>query len=168
MGAGELWWTDELNPARELVAAGGGCVAGAAEREAEGGAGNAMPGELCGSLSSARAAAARGRGVRPPSMGGATRRASLDAVGGVAWRRARRAGEGASALGRAEARRGEAHAGASLGRLRPWARSEAAAREGGKSLFHLYFQGIFKCHLSNIIFSKKMTSFENSPRMKVA
>ena len=51
MGAGELWWTDELNPARELVAAGGGCVAGAAEREAEGGAGNAMPGELYGSLS---------------------------------------------------------------------------------------------------------------------
>ena len=65
-------------------------------------------------------------------------------------------------------RRGEARAGASLGRLRPWARSEAAAREGGKSLFHLYFQGIFKCHLSNIILSKKMTSFENVPKMKVA
>ena len=32
----------------------------------------------------ARAAAARGQGVRPPSTGGATRRASPDAVG--AWR----------------------------------------------------------------------------------
>jgi len=116
--------------------------------------------------SSARAAAARGRGVRPPSTGGATRRASPDAVGGVARRRARRTGEEPARW--AGPRRGEARAGASLGWLRPWARSEAAAREGGKSLFHLYFQGIFKCHLSNIILSKKMTSFENVPKMKVA
>ena len=76
------------------------------------------------------------------------RRASPDAVGGVARRRARRAGEGASALGWAEARRGEARAGASLGRLRPWARSEAAAREekkyfskySFKEFLHVIFQ----------------------------
>jgi len=36
-----------------------------------------------------------------------------------------------------------------------------------KILFHLYFQEIFKCQLSNIILSKKMTSFENVPKMKV-
>ena len=121
MGAGELWWTDELNPARELVAAGGGCVAGAAEREAEGGAGNAMPGELCGSLSSARAAAARGRGVRPPSTGGATRRASPDAVGRAEAGQARRwAGPR-----RGEARRAREARWAGFG----WrARNEAAAR----------------------------------------
>jgi len=67
-------------------------------------------------------------------------------------------------LGRGEAR---GAAGCWLGRLRPWARSEAAAREGEKALFDLYFQGIFKCQLSNIILSKKMTSFENVPKMKV-
>ena len=96
---------------------------------------------------------------------------------GVALRRARecgRAGERAGALGWAEALwagAGEARGvrvGGWLGRLRSWARSEATAREVGKSLFHLYFQGIFKCHLSNIILSKKMTSFENVPKMKVA
>ena len=47
--------------------------------------------------SSARTAAARGCGVRPPATGGATRRASSDAVGSVARRWARRAGEGSSA-----------------------------------------------------------------------
>ena len=66
------------------------------------------------------------------------------------------------------AERGEARAGGWLGRLRSWARSEAAAREGEKALFQIYFQGIFKCHLSNIILSKKMTSFENVPKLKVA
>ena len=84
---------------------------------------------------------------------------------GAARAGARRQARRGAVLGWAE--RGEARAGASLGRLRPWARSEAAAREGGKSLFHLYFQGIFKCHRSNIILSKKMTSFENVPNMKV-
>ena len=67
-------------------------------------------------------------------------------------------------LGRGEAR---GAAGCWLGWLRPWARNEAAAREGEKALFPIYFQGIFKCHLSNIILSKKMTSFENVPKMKV-
>ena len=47
--------------------------------------------------SSARTAAARGRGVRPPATGGATWRASPNAVGSVARRWARRAGEGSSA-----------------------------------------------------------------------
>ena len=91
---------------------------------------------------------------------------------GRAWRGASAAGARGGRLARrwAGLGRGEARgaAGCWLGRLRPWARSEAAAREGGKSLFHLYFQGIFKCHLSNIILSKKMTSFENVPKMKVA
>ena len=47
--------------------------------------------------SSARTAAARGRGVRPPATGGATWRASPDAVGSVARRWAWRTGEGSSA-----------------------------------------------------------------------
>ena len=36
MVVGELWWTNELNPARELVVAGGGCVAGAVRARGEG------------------------------------------------------------------------------------------------------------------------------------
>ena len=66
--------------------------------------------------SSARAAAARGRGARPPPTGGATRRASPDAVGGVARRQVRRVGEGASALGWAEARRAREAGWADFGR----------------------------------------------------
>ena len=89
---------------------------------------------------------------------------------GAARQRAGARRQASAALGWARPRRGEARdaAGCWLGRLRSWARSEAAAHEGGKSLFHLYFQGIFKCHLSIIILSKKMTSFENVPKMKVA
>ena len=84
--------------------------------------------------------------------------------------RQRQARGGRPARRWARPRRGEARgaAGCWLGRLRSWAKSEAAAREGGKSLFQIYFQGIFKCHLSNFILSKKMTSFENVPKMKVA
>ena len=116
--------------------------------------------------SSARATAARGRGVRPPLLVAPRGGQALTWSG--AWR-----GDGRGAREKEPARwagprRGEARTGASLGRLRPWAKSEAAAHKGGKSLFHLYFQGIFKCHLSNIILSKKMTSFENVPKMKVA
>jgi len=92
--------------------------------------------------SSARAAAARGRGVRPPSTGGATRRASPDAVGRAARAGARRQAGRGVVLGWAE--RGEARAGdagwAGFGRR---ARSEAAAREGEKSFFQIYFQGNF-------------------------
>ena len=84
---------------------------------------------------------------------------------GAARAGARRQARRGAALGWAE--RGEARAGGWLGRLRPWDRSEAAAREGEKVLFQIYFQGIFTCHLSNIILSKKMTSFENVPKMKV-
>ena len=102
----------------------------------------------------------------------ATRRERPDAVG--AWR-----GDGRGAREKEPAlwagpRRGglERRGGGDL--LARWAgfgrraRSEAAAREGEKSFFQIYFQGIFKCHLSNIILSKKMTSFENEPKMKVA
>ena len=53
------------------------------------------------------------------------------------------------------------------GRLRPWAGNEAAAHEMKEAFFNLYFQEIFKCQLSNIILSKKMTSFENVPKMKI-
>ena len=44
---------------------------------------------------------------------------------------------------------------------------EAGGPRLRKALFHLYFQEIFKCQLSNIILSKKMTSFKNVPKMKV-
>ena len=74
------------------------------------------------------------------------------------------AGRAGAARGWAEARRAR---GLCWAGLRGWAESEAAARENRKILFHLYFQGIFKCYLSNIILSKKMTSFENVPKMKV-
>ena len=90
-----------------------------------------------------------------------------DARRGASAGRRAEAGQARRGAGLGWAKRGEARAGGWLGRLRSWARSEATAREGGKSLFHLYFQGIFKCHLSNIILSKKMTSFENVPKMKV-
>ena len=69
-------------------------------------------------------------------------------------------------LGRAEAKR------TALREAR-WAgfgrgpRNEAAAHEGRKEIFKLYFQEIFKYQLSNIILSKKMTSFENVPKMKI-
>jgi hypothetical protein len=46
--------------------------------------------------------------------------------------------------------------------------SEAAAREREKYIFQLYFQGIFKCPLSNIILSKKKTFSGNDPKIKVA
>ena len=91
-----------------------------------------------------------------------------DARRGASAGRRAEAGQARRGAGLGWAERGEARAGGWLGRLRSWARSEATAREGGKSLFHLYFQGIFKCHLSNIILSKKMTSFENVPKIKVA
>ena len=129
--------------------------------------GNEPASALASAGEGGRVGAGSGRGCRRMV---ATRRASSAAVGtrGAARQRVgvRRQARRGAALGWAE--RGEARAGGWLGRLRSWARSEATAREGGKSLFHLYFQGIFKCHLSNIILSKKMTSFENVPKMKVA
>ena len=55
---------------------------------------------------------------------------------------------------------GPASAGGPEARRRP--------RKIEMEFFSIYFQEIFKCHLSNIILSKKMTSFENVPKMKVA
>ena len=75
------------------------------------------------------------------------------------------AGRAGAARGWAEARRAR---GLCWAGLRGWAESEAAARENRKTLFHLYFQELFKSQLSNLILSKKMTSFENVPKMKVA
>ena len=112
-----------------------------------------------GRLRRAAASTAHGRHVAGTLCRGRARGAARQRAG--ARRQARRG----AALGWAE--RGEARVGGWLGRLRSWARSEAAAREGEKVLFQIYFQGIFTCHLSNIILSKKMTSFENVPKMKV-
>ena len=75
------------------------------------------------------------------------------------------AGRAGAARGWAEARRAR---GLCWAGLRGWAGKEAAARENRKTLFHLYFQELFKSQLSNLILSKKMTSFENVPKMKVA
>ena len=55
---------------------------------------------------------------------------------------------------------GPASAGGPEARRRP--------RKIEMEFFSIYFQEIFKCHLSNIILSKKMASFENVPKMKVA
>ena len=87
----------------------------------------------------------------------------------------RRAGTGAARaeVGQTRAGLGWAKAKHAVLREARWAgfsrgpRSEAAAREGRKENFKLYFQEIFKYQLSNIILSKKMTSFENVPKMKV-
>ena len=91
----------------------------------------------------------------------------MRASGGAAWAWA---GEAAAGPRRsAEAgQRGAAREGLCWAGLRGWAESEAAARENRKTLFHLYFQELFKSQLSNLILSKKMTSFENVPKMKVA
>ena len=87
-----------------------------------------------------------------------------DARRGASASRRAEAGQRGAGLGRGEARaRGLRWAG-----LRGWAGKEAAARENRKTLFHLYFQELFKSQLSNLILSKKMTSFENVPKMKVA
>ena len=40
--------------------------------------------------------------------------------------------------------------------------------KGEKPFFKFYFQGIFKYQFSNTLLSKKMTSFENVPKIKVA
>ena len=82
---------------------------------------------------------------------GAARR---QAVHGAGLRRTRGAREAGAAAGRAGFGRGP--------------RNKAAAREKRKAFFKLCFQEIFKYQFSNIILSKKMTSFENVPKMKVA
>jgi len=83
------------------------------------------------------------------------------ATGAARGRRSQRA------LGWAEARwvgtaRGQAGPPVRLGRKR------GGGPRRRKTLFHLYFQELFKSQLSNLILSKKMTSFENVPKMKVA
>ena len=122
----------------------------------EGGRVGAGAGRGCHAAGDADAWSPRGESVLTRSGRGA-------ATGAARRRRSQRAG-----LGRGEV--GWSGAGASLARWAGFgrrARSEAAAREGEKSFFQIYFQGIFKCHLSNIILSKKMTSFENVPKIKV-
>ena len=107
--------------------------------------------------SSARTATARGLGVRPPATGGATRRAISDAVGRAAWRgaglgRARRGARGGFA--------GPASAGEPEARRRP---------AKGKNPFSKYIFKEFLNAIFQILFlSKKMTSFENEPKMKIA
>ena len=87
--------------------------------------------------------------------------------------------------GRASAEAGQARRWAGLGWRGTWRwhRRLAVAGQAGfgrgpetrrrpanekSPFFHLYFQENFKCQLSNIILSKKMTSFENVPKIKVA
>ena len=90
----------------------------------------------------ASAAASAEVGERVGAGAGRLRRAAASTAHGrhAAGKLCRGRARGA-ALGWAE--RGEARAGGWLGRLRSWARSEAAAREGEKVLFQIYFQGIF-------------------------
>ena len=85
---------------------------------------------------------------------------------GAREKKARRAeaGRAGAARGWAEARRAR---GLCWAGLRGWAESEAAAREGEKLFFIYIFKNFFKGQLLNIILSKKMTSFENVPKMKV-
>ena len=103
-----------------------------------------------------------------------TRRASPDAVrtwrgDGTARGGRRRGARRQAGLARCGAgpRRG-ARAGALLGRLAGLGRKRGGGPRRRKTLFHLYFQELFKSQLSNLILSKKMTSFENVPKMKVA
>ena len=118
-----------------------------------------------------------GCGCRAPSVAGAwpTRggRVLTRSGRGAGERRgaARLAGQTRAGMGWAEAKRAALReAGAAAGRagFDRGPRSEAAAREGRKENFKLYFQEIFKYQFSNIILSKKMTSFENVPKIKVA
>ena len=109
-----------------------------------------------------RVGAAAGRGCHAAGAWRGERRGAWEkgpAHGG-------RPGLHGTGLGRAEARRAALQEARWVGFGRR-ARSEAAAREGEKVIFQIYFQGISKCPLSNIILSKKMTSFENVPKMKV-
>ena len=129
--------------------------------------------QRCGAEEGARVEVEPGRGCRAAGVASAGRprgeraltRSGHDAARQRAGERARRQ---ASALGRAGARR----AGAARGFTGP---ASAVGRETRRrprkkemKIFNLYFQDIFKCQLSNIILSKKMTSFENVPKMKVA
>ena len=86
----------------------------------------------------------------------------------MAQRRARCAGEepARAGLGRGEVGWNGAGAGRAACAAGPKARRRPAKTK--KTLFHLYFQELFKSQLSNLILSKKMTSFENVPKMKVA
>ena len=128
------------------------------------------------SASSVRKPVARGRAVRSSATGGATRRSASAGVRAQARECGRAGARRGPGLARRLLGQGEARKQASAVRrarglcwagLRGWAESEAAARENRKTLFHLYFQELFKGQLLNIILSKKMTSFENVPKMKV-
>ena len=102
----------------------------------------------------------RGRGVARRPAGerrGAREKGRRVELG---WAEARWAGAGGALLQAACWRAGPASAGGPETRRRP--------DKEGKTVFQIYFQWIFfKCHLSTIILSKKMTSFENVPKMKV-
>ena len=118
---------------------------------------------------------ARGSGRRPAATCGGVDGAWPPRGGRALPRSERRAGTGAARAEAGQTRAGLGWAEAKRAALREarWAgfgrgpRNEVAAREGRKEIFKLYFQEIFKYQLSNIILSKKMTSFENVPKMKV-
>jgi len=130
----------------------------------EGGRVGAVSGRGCRAAGDAGAESPRGGIPLPRSRRGAATGARVRASG----RKSRRAGLGWGAVGRRgrSVRRaggrlaGPASAGGPEARRRP--------RKIEMEFFSIYFHEIFKCHLSNIILSKKMTSFENVPKMKVA
>ena len=84
----------------------------------------------------------------------------------------RRAGDGparGAGLRRDGLARGCGRLAGALGRLRQAGQKRGCSPRRIKILFPIkFFQEIFKCHISNIILSTKMTSFENVPKMKVA
>ena len=137
-------------------------------------------GERAGVSGEERSAVGRKRSARGAESGRLRRAAGVAGTwpprGGRALPRSeRRAGTSVARAEAGQTRVGLGWAEAKRAALREarWAgfdrgpRNEAVAREGRKEIFRLYFQEIFKYQLSNIILSKKMTSFENVPKMKV-
>ena len=86
---------------------------------------------------------------------------------GAARQRACARRQASAALGWAGPRRGARRCGMLAGPASAVGQKRGGGPRMRKTLFHLYFQEIFKHQLSNIILSKKMISFENVPKMKV-
>ena len=100
----------------------------------------------------------------------ATRHGVPDAVGrGAREEKTARGWTGPWRASWAEAKAGERAAGAEAGRAACAAGPKARRRPTKEKMkiFNLNFQEIFNTSFSNIILSKKMTSFENGPKMKV-
>ena len=116
------------------------CQATAAARRATPAQSGHAAGKLC-----------HGRDARRGASASSARRQASAALGwaGARWKREARGGFAGPACGAGPERR-----------RRP--------RKNRNGIFQLIFKKILKCHHSNIILSKKMTSFENVPKMKIA